>query len=111
MASGLDHHVVVLDADPEGLGHIGAFDQLGALLDRDAEAARLDLVGIAPGLAGADVELPGVPGAADDLPAAGGIVLAGPLGQDEPGEIAFAEAAAAMRAAVAQREKFAVEVE
>src|SRR5882724_11420525 len=63
--SRLDHHVVVLDTDPERLGDVGALDQPGALLHRDAEAARLDLVGIAPGLAGADVELPGVPGAAD----------------------------------------------
>src|SRR5258708_5146700 len=58
--SSLDHHVVVLNAHAERLGQIWPFDQLGALLHRHAEAARLHLLGIAPRLAGADVELPGM---------------------------------------------------
>src|ERR1051325_7562039 len=104
---GFDHNVVVLDADAKCLSHIGTLDQLGALLHRDAEAARLDLVRIAPGLAGADVELPGMPRAADDLAAADVVVMAGLVGQHQAGEIALAQAAAAMRTAVRQREELA----
>src|SRR4029079_10688674 len=48
VASRLDHHVIVLDADPKCLGDVGPLDQLGPLLHRDTEAARLDLVGVAP---------------------------------------------------------------
>src|SRR5436305_13756266 len=86
-------------------------DQLGHLLHRDAEAPRLHLVGVAPRLSGADVELPGVPGTADDLAAADVVVMPGLVRQHEAGEIALAQAAAAMRTAVRQREELAAEVE
>src|SRR3982750_3009636 len=104
-SSGLDHHVVVLDAHSERLGDIRPLDQLRALLDRHAEAPRLDLVGVAPRLAGADIELPGVPGAAEYLAAAGIVLLARLVRQHEAGEIALAQAAAAMRTTVRQCEE------
>ena len=75
-ASRLHHHVVVLDADRHGFGHIGPGHQPRARLHRDRIGTRAHAGGVAPGLAGADVELPAVPGAADDLARAGVAVVA-----------------------------------
>src|SRR5215475_3021177 len=60
----IDHEIILLHRHCEGLGNIGAFDEARPRLDRDAELAGAGGVGIAPGLAGADIELPAVPGAA-----------------------------------------------
>src|SRR5262245_16700089 len=103
--SRLDHHVLVLDADRDGLRLVRPFDQARALLHRDLVAARLHLAGIAPGLAGADVELPGVPGTADDLALADVLVVARLVGEHQPGLLAGAQAAAAMRTAIVEREE------
>src|SRR5918997_291954 len=66
---------------------------------------------VEPGLAGADVELPGVPRAADHLAAPLVAVHAGlgrgDVARDDP----VAEAAALVRAAVGEREELAAEVE
>src|SRR5262245_65930560 len=66
-ASDVDDEVVLLDRDGEGLGDVRALGQLGAGLDLDRELPRLPGLRIAPGLAGANVELPAVPGAAQEL--------------------------------------------
>src|SRR4029079_4975746 len=87
--SRLDHHVFILDADPERLCDIRPFDQLRSLLHRNTVTARLDLFRVAPGLSGADVEFPGVPGAADDLAAADVVVVARLVGQHQAGEVAL----------------------
>src|SRR6185295_16932262 len=72
----LDNHVVVLDADRKRLGLVRPFDEPRSGFHRDIIAARLHLARIAPGLSGADVELPGMPRAADDLALAGVLVIA-----------------------------------
>ena len=63
----LDDEVVLLDRHREGLGDVGTLHQLLARLDRDLELPRPRRFRIAPGLAGADVELPAVPRAAQEL--------------------------------------------
>src|SRR5436853_373875 len=63
----LNDHVVILDADRERLGLVGSFNELSALRNRNGVFARAQPLRVAPGLAGADVELPRMPGAADDL--------------------------------------------
>src|SRR5215470_18468138 len=64
-ASGSD--VVVLDRDRHGLCDVGARDQPRSRLHRNVVPARAHARRITPGLAGAHVEFPAVPGAADDL--------------------------------------------
>ena len=96
------------NADAEGLGDVRALDSLGP--SRPAASARLHLLRVAPGLAGADVELPGVPGATDDLAAADVFVLAGLLRRTRPREVALARQPPGA-AAVRQREELAAEVE
>src|SRR5262249_59125723 len=76
--SGLDHHVVVFDGHRERLGLVGTLHQPGARLDRYRVLARAQPLRIAPRAPGADVELPRVPGAADDLALAGVAVIARP---------------------------------
>src|SRR6516162_9830635 len=74
--SGLDHHVVVLDRDRHGLGDVGAGDELRSRLHRDRVPARAHARRITPRLAGAHVEFPAMPGAADDLARPGIAVMA-----------------------------------
>jgi hypothetical protein len=61
--------------------------------------------------AGAAVELPGMPGAAQDLPFAAIGVVAGAVAFDQAGQHAGRKAAAAMRAAVVDREVFSLDVD
>ena len=78
---------------------------------RNGELPRPDARRIAPGFAGAHVELPAMPRAADDLALARIAVLAGLARLDQPSETALAQAAALMRAAVGEREELALDVE
>src|SRR5262249_1605511 len=71
------------DRSRHGLGDVGAGDEPRAGLDRDRVAARAHARGIAPGLAGADIELPAVPGAADDLARARIAIVARAVGLDQ----------------------------
>src|SRR5207245_11481173 len=68
-------------------------------------------LGVAIGLPGADVELPAVPGAADDLAELGIFDLAGIAGLREPDQRALAQRGALMRAAVQEAEELALDVE
>ena len=79
--------------------------------DLDRIAAGTDRFWIGDGLAGADVEFPAVPGAAQDFAAAGVFVGAGLGGFDQAGGQAEAQTAALVRAAIEQAEILAVEVE
>src|SRR5262249_40037559 len=94
-----------------GLRHVGAFNQLGAGLDGDREAAQLGSARIAPGFAGADVVFPCVPGAADHLALARIAIAAGLRGGYEAGELAFGQRAALVWAAIRYRKELAVEIE
>src|SRR5262249_29608507 len=59
----LDHHVLLLDGHRHRLGDIRALDHVGASGNLCRIGPRPHLGGLAPGLAGTDVELPAVPGA------------------------------------------------
>ena len=63
----IDHHVIALDRHRESLGDIRPLHNVSARLDIDWIGLDPEAFGIAVGLAGADVELPAVPGAADDF--------------------------------------------
>jgi hypothetical protein len=63
------------------------------------------------GLAGADVELPAMPGAADDLTQLGVLDVAGIARLRQPDQRALAQRCALMRAAIEQAEIFALDVE
>src|SRR5262245_66431553 len=97
-ASGLYHHVVVLDRDRHGLGHIGAGDEPRSRLHRNVVPARAHARRITPGLAGAHVEFPAVPGAADNLAGPGIAVIARPIRFHQPRLFAVKEAAPPVRA-------------
>src|SRR3546814_9080109 len=90
----LDHDIVVFDGDGHRLGDIGTFDEVPPFFHGDREASHLDAVRLAIGLAGPHVELPAVPGTAQDLPLARILILAGRLGLHEPREPPAAQAAA-----------------
>src|SRR5947209_5434421 len=106
-----DHHVVILDTHRERLGLVRSFNELHPLLNRHCIAARAQPLRIAPGLPGADVELPRMPWAADDLAAPRVAVLARPGRLHQPGLLALAQAAALVGAAIVQREELAAEIE
>src|SRR5262249_25929400 len=109
-ASGLHHHVVVLDLDRHGLCDVGARDQPRSRLHRNVVPARANARRITPGLAGAHVEFPAVPGAADDLAGPGIAVIARPIRFHQPRLFAVKEAAAPVRAAIVEREKLAAQI-
>src|SRR6185437_12463245 len=62
--SNFDHNVVTFDRDRESFGDIGAFNEVRSRCDGDVIVARLEGLGIAPGFAAAEIELPAMPGAA-----------------------------------------------
>src|SRR5262245_3922618 len=110
-ASGLYHHVVVLDRDRHGLSHIGAGDQPGSRLHRNVVPPRAHARRITPGLAGAHVEFPAMPGAADDLAGPGIAVMTRSIRFYQSRLLAVKEAAAPVRAAIVEREKLAAQIE
>src|SRR5215472_9598623 len=110
-ASGLDDHVVALDRNRHGLGDVGAGDELRSGLHRDRVAARAHARRITPGLAGAHVEFPAMPGAADDLAGPGIAVMTRSIRFYQSRLLAVKEAAAPVRAAIVEREKLAAQIE
>src|SRR3954469_13330787 len=74
-----DDDVAVLDMNRECLGDIRPLGQRLAILDHDRIGPDLDALGVEPGLAVAHVELPPVPGAAEQLPDPRAFVDAGLL--------------------------------
>ena len=66
---------------------------------------------IAVRLPGADVELPAVPGAAQDFALAGVADVAGEIGFGKPDQRAFAERRALVRTAIEQAKEFALHIE
>jgi hypothetical protein len=64
----IHHHVIAFDRDLDGLGDIRPLHHSRARLNIDRIGFHAKTAPIAVGLAGADVELPAMPGAADDLP-------------------------------------------
>src|SRR5262249_61681184 len=94
----LDDEVILLDRDREGFRDIGPLHQRRPRLDRYLERPRASRVRIAPGLAGADVELPAVPGAAQEFLLARQPAMAVPFGPHPRADQAAAAPAARSRA-------------
>ena len=90
---------------------VNALDSARARLDMGRVRLHAEAAGVAVGLAGTDVELPAVPGAADDLAEFGIFDLAGVARLREPDQRALAQRRALMRAAVHQAEILALDVE
>src|SRR6516164_8949824 len=65
--SDVDHHVLLLHRHRHGLCHVGPLYHALTLGDLHRVGPHLDAVRLAVRLAGADVEFPAMPGAADDL--------------------------------------------
>src|SRR5205085_5132787 len=96
----IEHQIILLDRDREGLGDVGPLHQLRAGLDRDGKLSRAGGIRIAPGLPGADVELPAVPGAAQEFLVAGQPIVAGSLGLHQRDDAALAQRTAGVRTAI-----------
>src|SRR5215475_5409059 len=88
-----------------------ALNQLGTRLHADRILPHADAGRIAPRLAGADVELPAVPGAFHHLARPRIAVLARHFRLDQPGLDAVAKAAATMRTAIVERKEIAGQIE
>src|SRR6266550_851653 len=123
-ASGGDLHdeVPPLGRDRVGLGDVGAGDppRERRVVGRGEGLARFhahrvaphaQTLGLAPRLPGADVELPAVPGAGQDLAWTVVLDLARHARPRQPPGLALAQRAALVRAAVAQGEVLPAQVE
>src|SRR5262249_15757675 len=103
--------VVPFDGDWNGFGFERSFRQRGTGLDLHREGACMHAVRVAPGLAGADVELPAVPRTAQHFALARQPVFPR-RGRLQPAEQrATAQRRALVRAAIEQCEELAVDVE
>ena len=107
----IHHHVIAFHRHRQGLGDVRPLHHGRARLDIDRVSAGAKAFGVAVRLAGADVEFPAVPGAAEDFAEPGVFDLAGIGGLREPDQRPFAQGRALMRAAVQQAEELAVDVE
>src|SRR5690606_29967035 len=85
--------------------------QFFAGLDLDLKGTDFGGLGIAPRLAGADVEFPAVPRAAHELTLALDAVLAGTIGQHDAGDHPGAQRPSLMRTAVGDGKILAVDIE
>src|SRR5947208_14877176 len=109
--SSLVHQVVALDPHWKSVRLISSLDQLPARAHRDWKLPNAHPARIAPGLAGADVELPAMPGTFHHLAGARIAQLAAPRAVHEAGLDGVQNAAAAVRAAVGARESVTTAVE
>src|SRR6185312_16255787 len=82
--------IILLQRNGEGFDLVGPFRDLAAGGDGDRIAPGLDAPRLAGRQAGAQVELPAMPGAAQDLAGAREAVAAGLPRLDEAGELALA---------------------
>ena len=109
--SQIDHHVVAFHRHRERLRDVRSRHHTGARLDMDRIGLDPKPAGIAVGLAGADVELPAVPGAADDFAEPGVFDGAGIGRLRKSDQRPLAQRRALVRAAVQQAEELALDVE
>src|SRR5712672_2339258 len=96
--SQIHHHVVAFHGYRERLRHVGSLHHACAGLDVDRIGLGAKSLGVAIGLAGADIEFPAVPGAADDFAEPGIFDLAWIGRLREPDQRSFAQRRALMRA-------------
>src|SRR5262245_16971657 len=110
-SSSFDHDVVVFDGDGKRLGRVRALHKFCSGFHRDGVVHEPHALGIAPGAACADVELPGMPGTADDLTGARILIVAGSRRCDSTREFAARQAATLMRALIGECEELALDIE
>src|SRR5256885_17131081 len=93
------------------LRHVGPFRQRLAVLYRHRIGPDPDALGVEPGLAGTHVELPAVPGAANEFADPRALVDAG-FRRGQPRHARrLVERRAFVRAAIEQREELAIDME
>src|SRR5262249_8943552 len=106
-----DYHVLLLDGHRHRLGDIRALDHVGASGNLRRIGPRPHLGRLAPGLAGADIELPAVPGATYHLDLTEHAELARLVTDRKAGDEAIAQASALVRTPVKQAVEFTAEIE
>src|SRR6185503_16034909 len=108
--SGLDDDVAVLDVNGEGFGDIRPLRERFAVLDHNRIGSHLDAFRIEPGLSVAHVELPSVPGAAQQFADPRALVDAGLRRGQARNAGRLVERRAGMGTTVEQREELAIDV-
>src|SRR3954467_8525542 len=111
MTSYLNHDIVLLNRHRYRFSHIRSFDNGLARRDLDGVTAEIDLGRIAKTLAGANVEFPAMPGAANNLAGAGVVVLTRFVRFNQSGHQPLAHRAALVRASVEQPVEVTIKVE
>src|SRR5712671_716672 len=109
--SQIHHHIIALDRHRDRLRHVRSLHHARPRLDIGGIGFCAKPFGVAVGLAGADIEFPAVPGAADDFAWPGIFDLTGIGRLREPDQRPFAQRSTLMRAAVQQAEEFALDIE
>src|ERR1700739_2409243 len=97
--------------DGEGFGHIGPFGEGLAVLDDHRIGPDLETLGIEPGLPGAHVEFPAMPGTAEQFADPRAIVNSRLRRGRACDAGRLIERRAGVRAAVEQRKELAIDVE
>src|SRR5260370_5553346 len=110
-ASGLDDDVAVLDVNRKSLGHMRPLGQRLAVFDDNRIGSHLDAIRIEPGLPGADVELPSMPGATQEFADPRTLIDAGLRRGQACHARRLVKRRAFVRTAVEQREELAVDME
>src|SRR3979490_2443207 len=107
----LDYHIAALDVHRKRFRDIRPLGQRLAVLDHDRKGPHFHARRVEPGLAGAHVELPPVPGATQEFADARALVDAG-LRRGQPRyACGLVERRARMWAAIEQRKELAVDME
>src|ERR1700691_5439735 len=107
----LDDQIICLHRDRKILGDVGTFDQFLARGHHHLELTGAHGLRIAIALAGRDFEFPSVPRTAHEFSVADKAVLAGAGRLPAPGDTAFAERAALVRASIGECIELAADVE
>src|SRR5258708_24310724 len=106
-----DNDVAVFDMHRKCLGHVRPLGKRLAVFDDDRIGPYLDALWIEPGLAGAHVELPAMPGAAQEFADPRALIDSGLRRGQSRDAGGLVERRAFVRAAIKQREELAVDIE
>src|SRR5260370_16110593 len=107
----LDNDVAVFDMHRKCLGHVRPLGQRLAVFDDDRIGPYLDALRIEPGLAGAHIEFPAVPGAAPEFAYPRALIDSGLRRGQSRDASGLVERPAFARATIKQREELAVDME
>src|SRR5260370_39837984 len=107
----LDNDVAVFDMHRKCLGHVRPPGQRLGVFDDDRIGPYLDALRIEPGLAGAHIEFPAVPGAAQEFADPRALIDSGLRRGQSRDAGGLVERRAFVRATIEQREELAVDME